>query len=155
MSEAVSVIVGNAEAFRNAMVQGFNFGRHVIENTGRTVEILVRECDEIGTRQRGYYHGYVLATIAAYAQGGQFSLQTWKEYFRQLYLGSEWREFTDPMTGEITPREVRLSTEDLGVRKYAELIDKVMAYAATELGIEWEYRSREEWEQSGQMRRAA
>jgi len=39
------------------------------------------------------------------------------------------------MTGKKSRRHVRISTEDLGIRKYAELIERVTAFAVTELGV--------------------
>ena len=41
----------------------------------------------------------------------------------------------NPMTGKKVRRRVRVSTEDLGVKGYSQLIDRVSAFAATELGV--------------------
>ncbi|OUM00565.1 recombination protein NinB [Variovorax sp. JS1663] len=102
---------------------------------------LVLKADELeddkSDRQRRYYHGVVLAEIAeqARANGQKFPLKVWKEHFRETYLGSRWETRTDPMTGNKKRRKVRISTEDLGVKKYSELIEKVTAFAVTELGV--------------------
>ena len=42
---------------------------------------------------------------------------------------------TDPFTGKKLRRRVRISTEDLGVRRMAEYIDRVIAHAAKVLGV--------------------
>jgi hypothetical protein len=93
--------------------------------------------DAITEEQRAYYHGVVLSEIAAFARpnGQQFPLAVWKEHFRREFLPDKVRTFTNPITGRKSRRRVRVSTEDLGVRGYAELIDKVIAFAATELGV--------------------
>ena len=45
------------------------------------------------------------------------------------------------MTGKKVRRRVRVSTEDLGVKGYSEYIERVTAFAAVELGVEFQ----EEW----------
>ncbi len=156
MSEAVSVIVNNPAVAHMAMQQGWALAKdHTL--AGRWVEITVREADDIGTRQRNFYHGYVLLTIANTAVVGdrKYDLATWKEHFRATYLGWKWVSYTVPGKRRKVRRRERISTEDIGVRAYAQLVEKVMAYGATDHGIEWEYRTRTDWEARGQMRRAA
>ncbi len=156
MPESVSVIVNNPRVAHMAATQGWEFAREHTTN-GRWVEIVFREADDIGTRQRNFYHGLVLLSIAnqAVVDGKKHSLETWKEYFRALYVGWKWVSYDVPGKKRKKRVRKRISTEDLGVRKYAELVTQVMAYGATELGVEFEYRTREDWETHGQMRRAA
>lgn len=130
-------------------------GHGVIKNTvwpwcksqlqaGRQVVIEARLAEDVKTdKQRRYLHGYVLLTIAhqASVNGQKFDLKTWKEWFRSEFLGSKTVTFKNPMTGKKVRRRQRVSTEDLGVKGYGEYIDRVTAYAATELGVEF----REEW----------
>ena len=44
---------------------------------------------------------------------------------------------TNPMTGKRVRRRERISSEDLGVRAYNALIERVTAFAVTELGVEF------------------
>lgn len=106
------------------------------------VEVRTAE-DEKTDKQRRYLHGYVLMTISRQsAPGGQkFDMKTWKEHFRAEFLGFKTVTTKNPMTGKKVRRRVRVSTEDLGVKGYSEYIDRVTAFAATELGVEF----REEW----------
>lgn len=94
--------------------------------------------DAITQAQRGYLHGVVLTEIALYARpnGQQFPMPVWKEWFRDRLLGDRRVTCVDPMTGRKSRRRVRVSTEDLGVRRLAKYIDEVIAIAATELGVE-------------------
>lgn len=94
--------------------------------------------DAITQEQRGYYHAVVLAEIAAFAcpNGQQFPAKVWKEFFREMFLGSKEVSCVNPMTGLEERKQVRISTEDLGVAGYARFIDQVIAFAATELGVE-------------------
>ena len=87
--------------------------------------------------QRNYYHGIVLKTIAGQAMidGKKYSLKSWKEYFRAEYLGEEIQGFDNPMTGKYEEKVVRISSEDLSIREYAKLIEKVTAFAVTDLDV--------------------
>lgn len=93
--------------------------------------------DAITEAQRGYLHGVVLTEIALYARpnGQQFPMKVWKEWFRERLLPDRRLTSIDPMSGKKRRRRVRVSTEDLGVRRLAEYIDQVIAIAATELGV--------------------
>lgn len=87
--------------------------------------------------QRRYYHGHVLTEIAkqAKANGQTFPMPVWKEFFRDKFLGTKRKVITNPLTGRKSRRSVRVSTEDIGIRRYAKLIEEVTAFAATELGV--------------------
>lgn len=105
---------------------------------GRRVEAEFRLYEDAKTdRQRRYYHGVVLKTIAEQARpnGQSFPLKVWKEHFRAEYLGFKTRTELNPITGKKSRRRIRISTEDLGIKAYSKLIDRVSAFAATELGV--------------------
>ncbi len=118
----------------------------------RSGKRLVFKADELeddkSIRQRRYYHGVVLTEIAeqARANGEKFPMKVWKEHFREIYLGSKWEVRIDPFTRKKVRRKVRVSTEDLGIRKYSELIEKVTAFAVTELGVQFSVARWEEYQ---------
>lgn len=93
--------------------------------------------DAITEAQRGYLHGVVLTEIALYgrANGEQYPMKVWKEYFRERLLPDRRLTSVNPFTGKKSRRRVRVSTEDLGVRRLAKYIDEVIAIAADELGV--------------------
>lgn len=94
--------------------------------------------DDITTAQRGFLHAVVLTEISRFARvnGQQFPMKVWKEHFRSEFLGFEVVTCINPFTGRKSRRRVRISTEDLGVRAMAEYIDRVIAFAATDLGVQ-------------------
>lgn len=102
---------------------------------------------DITTRQRGFFHAVVLAQIAEQAciNGTRYAAKTWKEHYRERFLGEEWVTVEIPgrFTARGAPRKKRIkrriSTEDLGAKAYAEHIDRVMAEAAVELGVRFLY----------------
>lgn len=105
---------------------------------GNRVALECRFAEDAKTdAQRRYYHGVILKQIAkqAVVNGQKFPLAVWKEHFRVQYLGYRSLTYTNPMTGKKSRRRVRKSTEDLGVKGYNNLIERVTAFAATELGI--------------------
>lgn len=113
-------------------------------SAGRPVDLEARLHEDVKTdKQRKYLHGYVLMTIArqAIVNGQKFDLKTWKEHFRSEFLGFKTVTTKNPMTGKKVRRRVRVSTEDLGVKGYGEYIERVTAFAAVELGVEFQ----EEW----------
>ena len=116
--------------------------------SGRSLEVEVRLHQDAKTdRQRRYYHGVVLKSIAEQARpnGQQFPLAVWKEHFRAEFLGFKTVTAINPLTGRKARRRVRISTEDLSVRSYSNFIDRVSAFGATELGVTFQA-SFDQWE---------
>lgn len=105
-------------------------GRHLV------MELKLWE-DDITQKQRAYLHAVVLTEIAQYARpnGQSFPMKVWKEHFRKEWLGFKTVTTINPITGKKSRRRVSVSTEDLGIRAMAEYIDRMIAYAATELGV--------------------
>jgi hypothetical protein len=91
--------------------------------------------DVITDAQRGYLHTVVFPEIAQFAPGPKHDWRVWKEFFRESFLGFKVVTSVNPITGKKTRLRHRVSTEDLGVRAYAEYIDRIIAFAATELGV--------------------
>lgn len=125
-------------------------------SAGRQVVIEARLAEDCKTdKQRKYLHGYILMTIAQQAapNGVKFPMPVWKEHFRSEFLGFKTVTTKNPITGKKLRRRVRVSTEDLGVKGYSEYIDRVAAYAATDLAVEFV----EEWvdPESGEIFRLA
>lgn len=105
---------------------------------GRELVAEFRLLDDVITEaQRGYLHGVVLTEIAQFgrANGQQYPMAVWKEWYRAEFLGFKVVTSVNPFTGRKVRRRVRISTEDLGIRAMAEYIDRVIAHAATELGV--------------------
>ena len=106
---------------------------------GRELVLEARLLDDaITDAQRGYLHGVVLTEIAQFARpnGDQFPMKVWKEYFRSEFLGFKTVTAVNPFTNRKSRRRIRLSTEDLGVRALAAYIDRVIAFAATDLNVQ-------------------
>ena len=145
---SLTVILHNAEQAAMAIRNVAAPKCREIWATGQLVEATFRTHEDAKTdRQRAYYHGVVLKTIAQQARpnGEQHALAVWKEYFRAEYLGYKTVTTKNPLTGKKVRRRQRVSTEDLGVKGYSQLIDRVSAFAATELGVSFPA-SFDQWE---------
>lgn len=107
--------------------------------------IVGQDRDSLSARQRRFFHGVVLMQIAEQARvnGERFVMATWKEFFRKLFLQDTWEMVKLPGQKRATPRRQRVSSEDLSVKQYSEHIDKVIAYAITELGVSFDFDSHE------------
>jgi hypothetical protein len=108
---------------------------------GRKQILEIKDFEESLTiQQRKYYHGVVLLNIAKQAEvnGNKFSLETWKEHFRKELLGKKRVKVINPITGKKSYRWDRVSSEDLGVKKYNILIEQVTAFAVTDLGVNFD-----------------
>lgn len=118
---------------------------------GMPLDIEVRLHEDAKTDgQRRYYHGVVLKEIAQQARidGKAFPLSVWKEHFRNEYLGFKTVTHINPITGKKSRRRERQSTEGLGVRGYAKLIERVTAFAVVELDVRFSAGSYEEWQRN-------
>jgi hypothetical protein len=133
---------------------GVNFSRvvkpwcHEQWKAGRRIAVRLCELeDDKSDRQRRYYHGVILTEIAdqARANGVQYPMPVWKEFFREKFLGYRTVGYVNPLTGRKSRRRQRISTEDLGVKAYSRLIEQVTAFAVTDLGVQFSVASWEEY----------
>ena len=126
--------------------------RQMLSGHRLSVELRLAE-DKKSDQQRAYLHAVVLTQIARQVsiEGRRSSMPTWKEYFREKYLGFKVVTFIDPITGKKHRRRVRVSTEDLGVRAYAKYTERVTAFAVTELGVVFDERAREIDPETGEI----
>lgn len=101
----------------------------------RPLMLLVSDVDAKHTDEQRALLWAIVRQIAAdaWVGGKQFTADAWYELLMREYAPR--KEITLP-SGEIAI--VRTSINSLGVRALTKLIDEVVAYATTELGIEVE-----------------
>lgn len=120
--------------------------KNLILSGRKQVLTLVDYEDSLTSKQRRFYHGFILTEIAKQASvdGRRYSMATWKEHFRNIYLGDKVVTEVNPMTGVETKRLIRVSSESLGVKGYTLLIEQVTAFAVTDLNVVFD-KSFDEW----------
>ncbi len=137
-------IATTREEAHEAVVAGYALAKLLLAD-GKRVRVTVEEDqDTLSAKQRRFLHGIVLKQVSEQVRGAggeRHVLRIWKEYFRDLFLGSEWKTVALPNGQRSAPFEVRCSTEDLGVKDYSEYIDKVIAHATTECGVQFHFRA--------------
>lgn len=136
MSERYVRVARTREQAHAVITQGYSVARALLAD-GKRVKIVVSEDDDITIRQRNFLHGAVFPQIShqVVVNGQRYTQDIWKEFFRKEFLGDRWEVYAMPGAKRATPHRVRNSSEDLGVRKYSEYIDRVIAHAATEWGV--------------------
>lgn len=147
MSEEFSAVCFDREQAHAAVNRAYAVAQAIIANGENALVECKVALEPITVKQRGFLHKAVLPQISEQVRigGERYVTEVWKEYFRKLFLPDEFvvrRLFhADKETGELvpdkhaTPRRVRSSTEELGVRAYAEHIEKIIDYATVEWGV--------------------
>lgn len=143
MTATLERVAATPEAWRAAATAIYHAGLALVQ-AGQVAKGTVCEHeDDISAKQRGFLHAAVLPQIAEQVRVGEkgerFSVPIWKEYYRAKFLGFKWVMQKLPGQKKATPRKVRISTEDLGVKAYSEYIDKVIADAATEWFVQFRF----------------
>jgi hypothetical protein len=124
-----------------AVLRAYAHAKALTMNGERVVITAGPALDPIGVRQRNFYHGVVLQQISEQARsdGTRYTLDIWKEFYRRLFLPDTWASRRLPGQRRAVPTRVRHSTEELGPRAYAIHIDRVVAHAATDLGVAFQF----------------
>lgn len=100
---------------------------------GRPLRVILTSSDrKRSSEANAYYWSFLLEQIAdqAWVEGRQYSKDVWHEFFAQEY--AEKIEFALPDGSMMTRRK---STTEMKVGEFSEYLQKVEAYAATELGV--------------------
>jgi hypothetical protein len=94
--------------------------------------------DDITQKQRAFFHAVVLDEFSRFARchdGAHYPPEVWKVYLKEKFLGFKVVTSIDPLTGKTRRLRHRISTEELGIRRYAAFIDECCAFAATDCGL--------------------
>ena len=121
---------------------------------GKRVRFEVTEAeDELTIKQRGFLHAAVLPQIAEQVRmpdGTRYTPKVWKTHLKDLFIADKWDMVRLPFvrdrkTGEWkasakkVPVKRRKSTERLSVKQYSEFIDKAIAHATMEWGVQFRF----------------
>lgn len=97
--------------------------------------IITQEEKKRNTEQNKRLWGYLYKAITeqAWVDGRQFPKEVWHEHFARMFGVCEEMILPD---GEIITR--RKSTTEMTVAEFAEFMNQVESYGATELGVEFD-----------------
>ena len=133
-------IAATREEAHEAITEAYGAAKALLQD-GRRVRVVVeQDYAPMTVRQRRFLHGPVIRQISEQARsaGTRYTRAVWKEHLREELLGSVWVAAPDG-----SALEVRVSSEQLNVKDYSDYIDRVIAYAATDLGVCFELDQRE------------
>jgi hypothetical protein len=153
MSEAAEVLdmlATTKEGAHAAAMNGYRFAQTLLLN-GQRVRFTVAEAqDDITVKQRGFLHAAVLPQIAEQVRvGGElYVTAVWKEHLKDLFIKDRWDMVRLPFvkdrktglwkpSSKKVPVKRRKSTEELGIKGYSDFIDKCIAHATVEWGVQF------------------
>lgn len=124
-----------------------HIGAHLLAQRRLTVTVEEAE-DERSLKQNAFYWAFVLKTISDQARigGVRYAADAWHELMKRQLLPRKVRKVK--VAGRKRPTvSVSLgSTTDLSVKRMSAYLDRVMAMAATDLGVTFEAGKRwQEW----------
>lgn len=104
---------------------------HAARGEAIIVDLSTSELERTLAQNRRYFGQAVLGAIEqqAWVGGRQFDKETWHELFKRRFIG-----LIELPDGSVAGRSSRL----LNPKKFAEFMTAVEAYAATELGVQFD-----------------
>lgn len=102
---------------------------------GRPLQVTISEYKQQRTGEQNRLFHALLNDIAEQAtvNGRYFDADTWKELIRRRFIGTDEINLPDG-----TRIERGISTTTLSVAEFNQLIEKVTAWAVTDLGVEFQ-----------------
>jgi hypothetical protein len=147
MNDEFRTVVHSKEAAHDAITRGYAHAKAMVANGEAVLIVIGPALEPISIKQRKFLHGPVLGQISEQVRvnGERYTIEVWKEYFRKLFLPDLYEMRRSPRWDKTlarlvqpkraTPVRVRQSTEDLGVRAYAEFTNKVIDHAVVEFSV--------------------
>jgi hypothetical protein len=147
MSDTYLTVIATEAGARDKFITAMTHAKSMLDN-GEAVELRVGPAhDAIGARQRGFLHAAVLPQIAEQVFVGEkrerFVSDVWKEFFHKRFIPDKWVMRKLPGAKRATPHRERVSSEQLGVKRYSEWIDQIIDTAVTEYGVQFEFQASE------------
>lgn len=141
-------ICATQQQAHEAVTLAYTHAKAMLAN-GQQVLIECRvDDDPLSIKQRRFLHGVVLRQISEKVFVGEkrerYTLDIWKRYFKERFLGFEWDQIKMPGAKRATPRKRWISTESLGVKAYSKFTNEVIDHAVIEFGIEFEFTNEEQ-----------
>jgi hypothetical protein len=140
-------VIATHDGARQKFIQAMTHAKSILDNGG-SVELRVGPAlDTIGSVQRGFLHAAVLPQIAEQAFVGEkrerYVADIWKEFFHKMFIPDKWEMRKLPGAKRATPHRVRVSSEQLGVKRYSQWIDSIIDYAVVDLNVQFVFKPSE------------
>jgi len=147
MTEAIDTVVSTREGAYRVANLAYQRARALIAD-GKEVRIRAEEAeDDRSLRANRFYWGVVLKEISEQARinGQAYTAEAFHELFKRQFLGYQFkRETVAGRKRKVVRKELR-STTKLSVKRMSEYLEKVMAFAVTDLGVRFSETRWEDW----------
>ena len=137
MTEALDVIVSTREGAYRVATQAYERAKMLISD-GKEVRIRTEEAeDERSLKQNAFMWAVVLREMSEQARinGERFTAEAYHELMKRMFLGYEFKRITIAGRKRKAVSKQLRSTTRLSVKRMSDYLDKVMAFAATDLGV--------------------
>jgi hypothetical protein len=137
MTEPLDITVTTREGVKNVARAAYDRALMLVAD-GKRARFRMEEAEDTRSLQQNrFYHGVVLAEIAEQARsnGQRWAADAWHEYAKRTYLGYEFKRITIAGRKRKAVSKQLRSTTRPSVRRMSEYLDKVMAFAVTDLGV--------------------
>jgi hypothetical protein len=140
-------VVATVEDAHRTMTLAYGMSK-VSLAAGKPVRIQVAEHeDDRSLRANAYYWGCVLPAISAQAKldGQRWTVDAWHELAKRQFLGYEVKKLV--VAGKkrkLVIRQLR-STSGLKVKAFSVFLDRLQAFAATDLGVRFPVADWQHW----------
>lgn len=140
-SETYVTVIMTDEGLNQKFRAGYNHALAMLRN-GEAVELKVAPAESpISIKQRGFLHAAVLPQVAEQVCLGpnreRYTTDVWKTYFHKRFIPDRWVMKKLPGAKRATPHRERVSSEQLGVRRYSLWIDQIIDTAIAEFGVQF------------------
>lgn len=145
MIESIDVVVSTREGAHNVAKLAYERARMLIAD-GKRVRLVAEEAeDDRSIQQNRFMWGVVLKEMSEQAQinGQRWAAEAWHELGKRQFLGYEFKKTVIAGRKRKTVSKVLRSTTRLSVKRMSEYLEKLMAFAVTDLGVTF---SEHRWE---------
>lgn len=144
----VDLICQTREAAHDAAMRAYQHAQAVILNGQRARIQCDEHEDDRSIQQNRFYWGPCLGEIADQAtlNGQRYTNEAWHELFKRMFLGYEIKKVSVAGRKRTTVIRRLRSTTRLKVKPMSTYLDKVQAFAATELGVQFSVRNWQEFQ---------
>lgn len=137
MSDILNRVVRTKEAAHEAANLAYANAQSIIDN-GRPVHITCQEYEQDRSLQANrFYWGACLREISEQAtiEGQRWTSEAWHELFRRMFLGYEIEKVRIAGRKKVVVNRRLKSTTKLKVKAFSVYLEKVQAFAASDLGV--------------------
>lgn len=147
MTNTMDVIVTNPQAAHAAVTEGYRIAKALTMAGNRARIVVGQDEADRSLRQLRFYWGPCLGEIAEQASiGGQrYAAEAWHELMKRQFLGYEIEKVKVAGRKKTTVIRRLRSTSKLKVKAMGVYLEKVQAFAVTDLGVTFSLRSWEEY----------